>query len=129
MSTPEPDEGTGAVPRLSPRTWALVIAGIVALVGVTAWYAFVASHEAVRWKDVGFSVVSPTEITVTYDVYLYDDVDADCTLRALNTRFTEVGVATQRVSLEDGRQQRLEATLTTTEEATTAQVNYCVPVD
>ncbi|WP_169747665.1 DUF4307 domain-containing protein [Demequina iriomotensis] len=129
MSTPEPDEGTGALPRLTTRAWTLVIAGITALVAVTAWYAFVASHEAVRWKDVGFSVVSPTEITVTYEVYLYDEVDVDCTLRALNTRFTEVGVTTQRVAYADGAQQRLETTLVTTEEANTGQVQYCEPVD
>ncbi|WP_062516698.1 DUF4307 domain-containing protein [Demequina gelatinilytica] len=129
MTTAEPSERDGALPHLSRRSWALVIGSLALLVGATAWYAFVASHEEVRWKDVGFSVASPTEITVTYDVYLYDDVDVDCTLRALNPRFTEIGVTTQRIAFADGRQQRLEATITTTEEATTAQVQYCVPVE
>ncbi|WP_062525456.1 DUF4307 domain-containing protein [Demequina rhizosphaerae] len=131
MSTPESEQdehSSGALPRLTPRQWILVAAGLAALVGAVAWYALVAAHEPVRWKDVGFSVASATEVTVTYDVYLYDEVDVDCALRALNPRFTEVGVATQRVAYEDGAQQRLTTAITTTEEATTAQVQYCVPV-
>ncbi len=114
---------------MSRRNLTLVIAGLAVVVAGIAWYAFGIAKEDVRWKDVGFSVASPTAIDVTYEVYLYSDKDADCTLRALNTRFTEVGVATQHVSRADGAQQRLTTSIVTTEEATTAQVQYCVPVD
>ncbi|WP_062519713.1 DUF4307 domain-containing protein [Demequina silvatica] len=132
MSTPESEQdehASGALPRLSPRQWVLVGAGLAALIAAVAWYALVAAHEAVRWKDVGFSVTSPTEITATYEVYLYDETDVDCVVRALNPRFTEVGVATERIRYADGEQQRLTTTVVTTEEATTAQVQYCEPVD
>lgn len=125
MSTSPAESESAALPRLSRRTWILVIAGISALIAAVAWYALAAANEPVRWRDVGFSVESATEITVTYEVYLYTDRDAECTVRALNPRFTEVGVATQRVSRADGAEQRLTTTITTTEEATTAQVQYC----
>lgn len=127
MSTPESEPESGALPRLSVRQWVLVGVGLAALVAVVAWYALVAAQEPVRWKDVGFSIVSPTQIDVTYEVYLYTDQDATCVVRALNPRFTEVGVATVEVVRANGAQQRLTTPITTTEEATTAQVQYCEP--
>jgi len=79
----------------------------------------------VRWQDVGYTVVSPTEATVTYDVYLYSDAPVTCHLRALNSRFAEVGIAIQHIDVADGKSQRLTADLTTTEEANTVVVHYC----
>lgn len=128
MSTPPTDEDSSALPRLSPRAWTLVAIGLAALIAGVAWYAFEAAQQPVRWKDVGFSVVSPTEVRATFDVYLYEDTDADCVVRALNPRFTEVGITTVRVERAAGAEQRIDATLATTEEATTAQVQYCAPV-
>ena len=127
MSTPESESESGALPRLSPRQWVLVAVGLAALIGAVAWYALAVAQEPVRWKDVGFSVTSPTEIEVTYEVYLYTEQDATCVVRALNPRFTEVGVATVEVARADGAEQRLTTPITTTEEATTAQVQYCEP--
>ena len=59
---------------------------------------------------------------------LYKDKDAVCHLRALNSKFAEVGVADAPVNLADGREQRITATIATTEEATTAVVKYCEAV-
>ena len=121
------EEESSALPRLSRKGWTLVALGLAVLIGITAWVAVVMESKAVRWRDVGFSVVSPTEAVATYDVFLYGDVGATCTLRALNSRFTEVGVATQRVDRADGSEQRFRTTIVTTEEATTALVQGCVP--
>jgi len=129
MSSPQPEDDSPAIPRLSARTWAWVAAGLALLTAGTVWYALQFADEPVRWQDVGFSVESPTEATATYDVYLYDDTDAECTVRALNQSFAEVGVATQRVSLADGEQQRVTTRIVTTEVATTATVQGCVPVE
>ena len=120
------EEESSAVPRLSKKGWTLVTLGLLALIGITAWVAVIMESKPVRWKDVGFSVVSPTEAIATYDVYLYGDAGATCTVRALNSRFTEVGVATQRIERADGAEQRLRTTVITTEEATTALVQGCV---
>ncbi len=128
MSTPQSEDESSALPRLSRRGWILVGLGLAALIGIVSWYALVAAKEPVRWRDVGFSVESATEIVATYEVYLYDDRDAVCQIRALNPRFTEVGVTTQAVSRSDGPEQRLTTSIVTTEEATTAEVQYCEPV-
>lgn len=125
MSTPTPRTGS-ALPQLSRRGWVLAIAGIVALTAVVAAYAWVTESKPVRWKDVGFTVTSPTQAVATFDVYLYTDASATCTVRALNSRFTEVGVATTTIDRAAGAEQRLSVTLTTTEEATTATVVGCV---
>lgn len=112
-------------PRLSTRARWAVGGGLAVAIGLAAWWAWGLSNQAVRWQDVGFNVGSPTEATVTYEVYLYSDAPVTCHLRALNTRFAEVGVATQHIDPAAGRAQRLTATLTTTEEATTVVVHYC----
>jgi hypothetical protein len=112
-------------PRLSARAWWAVGAGLAVLIALTAWYALSKSQQAVRWQDVGFKIVSPTEARVTYDVFLYSEKPVTCHLRALNTGYAEVGVAVQHVNPALGKNQRLTATLATTEVATTAVVNYC----
>jgi len=122
MSSFEDDE-----PRPSRRkAWAWGWAGVGVLVVITGWFGWQSAQQPVRWKNVGFSIDSATEATATFDVYLYKDMDAICYLRALNSRFTEVGVSQVRVALADGREQRLSEPLATTETATTAVVNYCI---
>ena len=106
--------------------WAIG-AGFALLVGLTALWAWWIADQPVRWRDVGFAIVSPTEATATYDVFLYNDAPVTCHLHALNVRFAEVGVATVSVSPDDGEAQRITTTIITTESATTAVVNYCEP--
>lgn len=128
MGTPD-DELADARPRVSRRAkvWGWVGVGVLVLVAsVFGWFA---AQEPVRWKDVGFEIVSPTEAEATFDVYLYKDKDALCHLRALNEHYAEVGVADRLVKRADGNEQRVTATVVTTEEATTAVVKYCEPVD
>lgn len=112
-------------PRLSARAWWAVGAGLAILIALASWWGWTQADRAVRWQDVGFNIASPTQASVTYDVFLYSDVPVTCHLRALNTRFAEVGVATQHIDPAAGKSQRLTVTLATTEEATTAVVNYC----
>lgn len=119
------EEEADSRPRLSARAWWAVGAGLAVLVALASWWGWDVAHKDVRWQDVGFGIVSPTKVNVTYDVFLYADVPVTCHLRALNTRFAEVGVATQHVDPAAGKAQRLTATFATTEEATTALVNYC----
>lgn len=112
-------------PRLSARAWWAVGAGLAVLIALSAWWGWSVAHQPVRWQDVGFTIVSPTQARVTYDVFLYSESPVTCHLRALNTNYAEVGVATQRIDPAAGKAQRLTATLATTEEATTAVVHYC----
>ncbi|MDN4474087.1 DUF4307 domain-containing protein [Demequina zhanjiangensis] len=124
--TPVESEGSGALPQLSRRGWILAIAGVLALVAAVSVYA-VASNQAepVRFRDVGFSVVDQHEITATFDVFLYADGVASCTVRALNSSYGEVGVVTVDVDSVDGSEQRIDTSIATTEEAVTASVHSC----
>jgi len=119
------EEEADSRPHLSARAWWAVGAGLTVLIALSSWWGWSIAHQAVRWQDVGFNIVSPTEARVTYDVFLYSDAAVTCHLRALNTRFAEVGVTTQHIDPAAGNAQRLTATLATTEEATTALVHYC----
>ena len=125
----ETDEPSGAVPKLSRRVWIFVAAGVAALVAAASWVGLTMSNQPVRWQDVGYTVDSPFEATVTYDVYLYTDALVTCHLRALNVRYIEVGAATQRVSPADGVEQRITTEVKTTETANTVTVDSCELTD
>jgi len=103
--------------------------GLAILIAIAAWFGLSQASDPVRWTDVGFTAATPTEATATYNVYLYSDSSADCTVRALNTNFAEVGVAVQHIDRADGVEQQLTTPIVTTEQATTATVNFCVPTD
>lgn len=119
-------ERSGALPQLSRKGWAWSIAGIAALVGAVATYAFAAAQaESVRWREVGFDVVDDSQVEATFDVFLYSDADAECLVRALNESYTEVGVVTVEVARSAGPEQRIETVISTTERATTATVAGC----
>lgn len=120
-----PEDEARSRPRLSRRAWLAVGAGMAVLIGLSAWWALYIADQEVRWRDVGYDVISPTEATVTYDVFLYSDDTVTCHLRALNSRFAEVGVASIQVDPADGKAQRFTTALTTTELANTAVVSYC----
>lgn len=122
----DPDhEDSGAVPRLSKRTWALVAAGIAVLTAITAWFSLDMASQPVRWQDVGYSVVSPTEVEVTFDVFLYDDEPVICHVHAMNVQYAEVGVAEVEVDPAAGDEQRFTLTIPTVEEANTAVLRGC----
>ncbi|WP_062078022.1 DUF4307 domain-containing protein [Demequina globuliformis] len=119
------ENSSGAVPRLSKTAWAGVIAGIAALTVVAAWFGLDQADQAARWNTVGFAIDSPTEAEITFDVYIYTDEPVECVVRAMSTSFAEVGVAEVELDPADGRERRLTVPITTVEEATTVEVNYC----
>lgn len=127
---PLESERSGALPQLSRKGWAWTIAGLVALVGAVAMYAFAAAQaESVRWREVGFDVIDDSQIEATFDAFLYSDADAECLVRALNESYTEVGVVTVHVARADGAEQRIETLIATTERATTATVVGCTALE
>lgn len=119
------DDDVPARARLSTRARWLIGLGLAALTGLTAWFAWWMADQPVRWQEVGFEIPSPTSATVTYDVFLYTDTSVTCHLQALNVRFAEVGATTARFDSADGAEQRATTSIVTTEEATTAVVDYC----
>ncbi|MFV0633816.1 DUF4307 domain-containing protein [Demequina sp.] len=128
MSTPHdlPElEPSGARPRLSARGWTLVGIGLAVLTAVTVWVGLAVSSQPVRWRDVGYDVVSPTETTVTFDVFLYTDAPAYCHVHAMNVQYAEVGVAEVEIDPAAGAEQRITVPIATVEEANTALVRGC----
>lgn len=120
-----PEDDAPARAPLSTRAKWLIGIGLAALIGLSSVWAWWIADQPVRWQEVGFEIVSPTAVTVTYDVFLYSDQSATCHLHALNVRFAEVGVTTAQFDPADGSEQRVTTSLVTTEEATTAVVDYC----
>lgn len=110
---------------LSTRAKWLIGFGFAALVALSGLWAWWIADQPVRWQEVGFEISSPTSATVTYDVFLYSDQSATCHLHALNVRFAEVGVTTAHFDPADGSEQRVTTSIVTTEESTTAVVDYC----
>jgi hypothetical protein len=113
--------------RVDRRALAVTIVATVVLTAVVGWLGLKVANQDVRWSDVGYSIVSPTEATTTFDVYLYTGASATCRVHALNDRFSEVGYADVEVVRSAGIQQRLTVPIVTVEPAVTAVVAYCTP--
>jgi hypothetical protein len=126
-SDPNSERNSRSVPSLSRKKWVLVGLGLAALVAVASWFGWAQASQPVRWQDVGYDIVSASEATSTFDVYLYTDQPVRCQLRALNSRYAEVGVTDVDVDPADGAEQRLTVSMVTVEEATTVVVSYCEP--
>jgi hypothetical protein len=126
MSPQSADEEVGGR-RVDSRAMAATIFAAIALTGVVSYFGLKAANQPIRWSDVGYTIDSPTQATSTFDVYLYTESDATCRIRALNTRFSEVGYADVAVARNAGRQQRITSTVVTVEPAVTAVVAYCQP--
>lgn len=124
-SADETEDIASSRPRLSRKGWVLAILGVCVMTAIAAWFGLSQADQPVRWQDVGFSIDSPTEAEVTFDVHLYSDQAAVCHVRALSVSYAEVGVAEVTVDPADGTSQRITLPISTVEEATSAQVNYC----
>lgn len=128
MDSVDAEEAAAGRGRLDRRTvLPMIIAAVVMVVGAV-WFGLAAAQQPVRWRDVGFTVDSPTQASGTYEVFLYTDADAVCRVSALSPRFAEVGYVDQRVDRAAGPEQRVTTVVTTVESATTVTVAYCEPV-
>lgn len=128
MDSVDAEEAAAGRGRLDRRTVAPMLAAAAVMAVGAVWFGLAAAQQPVRWRDVGFTVDSPTQATGVYDVFLYTDADAVCRVTALSPRFAEVGYADQRVERAGGAEQRVTTTLTTVEPATSVTVAYCEPV-
>ncbi len=119
------EESSARPPRMSRGGRIAVGAATLVFLALASWIGWDQSQKPVRWRDVGYSIVSPTEASTTFEVFLYSDADATCRLRALSKTHAEVGIADVLVRRSNGAQQRFMTTLTTVEEAVTVVVAYC----
>jgi hypothetical protein len=114
----------------------LVAAGgvlFIAALALVAWLSLFGG-DSVHWDDIGYHVVSDSQVEVTFDVNFSGGAEsgtrpptAVCTLQALNALRTEVGL--RDVTVQAGPSGRVRATtsLKTSERASTALVKSCTP--
>lgn len=122
------DEGDGVRPRpkLSVGARIAVTLALAAGVGIAAWFTIVdTQRDPVTFADVGFSVVSPEQVDVTFDVSMPPGTEAVCTVTALSRNFAEVGAIDVEVGPDAARTTRHTVTIATTELATTGVVDHC----
>ena len=122
------DEADGVRPRpkLSVGARIAVALALAAGVAIAAWFTIVdTQRDPVSFVDVGFSVSSPEEVEVTFDVSMPPGTEAVCTVTALARNFAEVGAVDVEVGPEETRTTRHVVTIATTELATTGLVDHC----
>ncbi|GAB6900850.1 DUF4307 domain-containing protein [Kineosporia succinea] len=112
-------------PRRGLVIGALATAAVLVL-GFIFWITVI-DRDQVTWQDHSFSVTSPSEVVLTFDVQLHRGAtSAVCSLHALNSLKTEVGLRDVEVAGDDDGRVRMTVTLPTSEEATAGEVVSCV---
>ena len=122
------EEGDGVRPRpkLSVGARIAVVLALAAGVAIAAWFTIAdTQRDPVTFTDVGFSVESPEEVEVTFDVSMPPGTEAVCTVTALSKNFAEVGAVDVEVGPDTARTARHTVTIATTELATTGVVDHC----
>lgn len=111
---------------MSPRaTRILLVAVGLVVVALVGWFAFSQPGNDVRGKDVGFSVLGPEAVTITFDVAKPKDATVVCELEALNSSYAQVGTRTVTIGPSDIAEARFTVEIATSEEAVTAVVKSC----
>lgn len=119
-------DGVRPRPRLSVGARVAVALALAAGVALAAWFTIVDTRrEPVTFVDVGFSVTSPEQVEVTFDVSMPPGTEAVCTVTALSRSFAEVGAVDVEVGPVEARTTRQVVTIATTELATTGVVDHC----
>lgn len=103
---------------------------LAAGVAVAAWFAWAdAQRNPVEFQEIGFSIESPEQVSVTFDVMMPPGTAAVCTVTALSPNYAEVGSLDVQVPASDKGSQRVTADVRTTSEATTGVVDSCRPAE
>ncbi len=118
-----------ARPRGGRARWTrrlLVVAGVLALVLVSVSVASSVLDHEVRWRDVGFEVVSPEQVQVRFEVYGRVGDEVRCQVRATDARYSDVGQVDVDLGPLEARAERVSVELRTLGEASSASVRTCV---
>ncbi|WP_413542996.1 DUF4307 domain-containing protein [Citricoccus nitrophenolicus] len=78
------------------------IAGIALVLAIltTGWFAASAHSRALDWKDVGFTIDSPTEASVTFQLTKDPEDTVQCAIQVLSPEFAVVGWRTVTIGPE-----------------------------
>lgn len=118
-------------PEPTERRRHLAVVGIVLVAVVGLAVTFVIglryANEPVRYKDFGYTVVSPERVDVTFEVYMDPGTTATCTLDALAESYAQVGTVDVTVGPVEVTESRYTVSVATSELATTGIVQSCRP--
>ncbi len=105
--------------------------GLAAALGVAGvvWLGLRAGSDPATVRTVGFAVHDGQSVDLTFEVTKDPATAVDCQVRALSSSYGEVGVRTVRVGPAGTATVRVTESIRTSEEATTAIVEDCVPAD
>lgn len=115
----------GKRPKLSKRRWMWVAMSGISLMTLAVLFASIANYNPVQSQDIGFSVKSPSQVVLDFQVTKPTDATAVCTLEALNQQFGQIGYKTIEIGPQESAKVRLSVSINTTELATTALVDEC----
>lgn len=91
------------------RRWGIIaaVAALIAAVLVTVWFALSATADRLSWKDVGYSIISDQEATVTFQLTKEPEATVTCAVEILAENYAVVGFDTVTVGPEpDGATNR-----------------------
>lgn len=105
---------------------AAVAAVLAAAVAATAWFAILQQRsDPVAYDVVGFDVLGPEEVEVTFQVHMPVGTTATCTVEALAPSYAQVGALDVPVGPAESRTSAYVVTVGTSQEATSAVVAGC----
>lgn len=92
-------QSAGSPSRKRRGTWIGVIA-LVAAVAVTVWFTVSSYSRPLEWKDVGFTIDSPTQASVTFQLTKDPEDTVQCAIQVLSPEFAVVGWRTVTIGPE-----------------------------
>ena len=126
------DARYGKSPNASRRqTWIVAGAAIVMVIGVIAFWAATSLGAAatIESQTGGFSVTSPSELTMTARVSVQPGTPVACALEASNASSSVVGYKVVELEPQAEQHQTLHVTLRTTSAADSVSVRECWVID
>ena len=114
----------------NPRRRRLIIAAIaIVTIGAIIWWLLwtdvLGLNPSVVSRDTGHSLISDSQVSVSFDLTVTQGRQAACAIQALNPDFAVVGWKIFLYPASQERLRQITETITTTESATTGLVYSC----
>ncbi len=114
----------------NPRRRRVIISSVavVTLAAVIAWLLWtdvLGLNPSVTYRDTGHSLISDSQVSVTFDLTVTEGRESACAVQALNPEFAVVGWKVFVYPASTERIRQMSETITTSEFATTGLVYSC----